>query len=55
MKLIKWIHTKLSKKKKLDKLNQQSTSKVIENANKAVMNAFYINEWMIIHQGNDCY
>lgn len=28
---------------------------VIKNANKALEKTFYITEWMIILQGNDCY
>jgi hypothetical protein len=28
---------------------------VIKNANKAMEKTFYITEWMIILQGNDCY
>jgi hypothetical protein len=55
MKLTGWITTKLMKKKENRKSNKQLALKVIENANKTAINAFYINEWMIIHQGNDCY
>jgi hypothetical protein len=28
---------------------------ILEKANNAIRNAFYINEWSNIHRGNDCY
>jgi hypothetical protein len=53
--MILGINVKLRKWKEREKVNQELTLKVIENANEAVKRAFYINQWMIIHQGNDYY
>lgn len=38
-----------------DNIDEQSTSKVIENANGAVKSALCLVIWMVIHQGNDFY
>jgi len=53
VKLRKWKEWK--ERKEREKVNRELTLKVIETANEAVKRAFYINEWMIIHQGNDYY